>query len=240
MPYYVNVNNKPSLSVIIPIYNEERTVVKLLNSLSVITEYCNTEVIVIDDGSTDTTNKKLKENKKLYHKLISLKKNKGKGKAVIEGLKLATSDYIVFQDADLEYSPHDLIFFIDKIKSNDADLIMGSRFIGNQRSILHFWHMLGNKFITIIFNLLNNTTFSDIYCCYMLYKRKNLDFSKLRSFRWGQHAEILTYVVKKSKKIYEIGINYDARRYQDGKKIRYFDVFSVIYWIVITRIKTIF
>ena len=79
------MNNKPSLSVIIPIYNEERTVVKLLNSLSVIIEYCNMEVIVIDDGSTDTTNKKLKENKKLYHKLISLKKNKGKGKAVIEG-----------------------------------------------------------------------------------------------------------------------------------------------------------
>jgi len=234
------VNNKITLSVIIPVYNEENTIVQLLNNVSCLSSHCKIEIVVINDGSTDTTEIKLKENKNLYNKLINLKKNKGKGKAIIEGLKSATSDYIVFQDADLEYNPHDLIFFIDKIKINDADLIMGSRFIGNQRSVLHFWHMLGNKFITIIFNLLNNTTFSDIYCCYMLYKRKNLDISKLRSFRWGQHGEILSFVVKKSRKIYEIGINYDARKYQDGKKIRYFDVFSVIYWIVITRIKTFF
>ena len=212
------VNNKITLSVIIPVYNEENTIVQLLKNVSCLSSHCKIEIVVINDGSTDATEIKLKKNKNLYNKLINLKKNKGKGKAIIEGLKCASSDYIVFQDADLEYNPQDLIFFIDKIKINDADLIMGSRFIGNQRSVLHFWHMLGNKFITIIFNLLNNTTFSDIYCCYMFYKRKNLDVSELRSFRWGQHAEILSFVVKKSKKIYEIGINYDARKYQDGKK----------------------
>lgn len=234
------MNNKISLSVIIPVYNEEKTVLKLLNNLSVIVNYCKTEIIVINDGSTDSTKKILSENNTYYNKLINLEKNRGKGKAVIEGLKVASSDYIVFQDADLEYSPDDLILFVDKILTKEADLILGSRFIGNQRSVLHFWHMLGNKFITAIFNLLNNTTFSDIYCCYMLYKRDNLNVGKLKSFRWGQHAEILTYVVKKSKKIFEIGVNYDARRYKDGKKIRYFDVFDVIYWIISTRIKTIF
>lgn len=234
------MNNKITLSIIIPVYNEEKTVIKLLKNVSNISNYCETEIIVINDGSTDNTKGEILKNKKLYNKFIDLKKNKGKGKAVIEGLKSATYEYIVFQDADLEYNPNDLTLFVEKIQTNQADLILGSRFIGSQRSVLHFWHMLGNKFITILFNLLNNTTFSDIYCCYMLYKRNNLDIKRLKSFRWGQHAEILTYVVKKSKKIYEIGINYDARRYQDGKKIRYFDVFSVVYWIVLTRIKIIF
>ena len=234
------MNNKITLSIIIPVFNEERTVVQLLKNVSYISKYYQTEIIVINDGSNDNTKNEILKNKKYYNKFIDLKKNKGKGKAVIEGLKSATYEYVVFQDADLEYDPKDLISFLEKILNNQADLILGSRFIGGQRSVLHFWHMLGNKFITLLFNLLNNTTFSDIYCCYMLYKRDNLNIERLKSFRWGQQAEILTYVVQKSKKIYEIGISYDARRYQDGKKIRYFDVFSVIYWIVITRMKTFY
>ena len=234
------MNNKITLSIIIPVFNEERTVVQLLKNVSYISKYYQTEIIVINDGSNDNTKNEILKNKKYYNKFIDLKKNKGKGKAVIEGLKSATYEYVVFQDADLEYDPKDLISFLKKISNNQADLILGSRFIGGQRSVLHFWHMLGNKFITLLFNLLNNTTFSDIYCCYMLYKRNNLNIERLKSFRWGQQAEILTYVVQKSKKIYEIGISYDARRYQDGKKIRYFHVFSVIYWIVITRMKTFY
>ena len=234
------INMKISLSIIIPVYNEEKTILKILKKIDVLKKYSELEIIVINDGSTDKTLEILIENKNLYTKLIDIKNNTGKGKAVIEGLKKVKSDYVVIQDADLEYDPVDLILFIDKIKNFGADLILGSRFIGNQRSILHFWHMLGNKFITSLFNLINNTTFSDIYCCYMLFKKNNLNEEKLKSFRWGQHAEILTYVVRKSNRIYEIGINYDARKYKDGKKIRYFDVFSVIYWILITRIKTIF
>ena len=234
------MNNKITLSIIIPVFNEERTVVQLLKNVSYISKYYQTEIIVINDGSNDNTKNEILKNKKYYNKFIDLKKNKGKGKAVIEGLKSATYEYVVFQDADLEYDPKDLISFLKKISNNQADLILGSRFIGGQRSVLHFWHMLGNKFITLLFNLLNNTTFSDIYCCYMLYKRNNLNIERLKSFRWGQQAEILTYVVQKSKKIYEIGISYDARRYQDGKKIRYFHVFSVVYWIVITRMKTFY
>ena len=116
---------------------------------------------------------------------------------------------------------------------------MGSRFISEHRSVLYFWHMIGNKFVTFLFNILNNTTFTDIYCCYFLFKRKNLDISKLKSFGWGQQAEILSYLVKESKKIYEIGVSYSARNYDEGKKIRYFNVFEVIYWIFITKFKTI-
>ncbi len=229
-----------SLSIIVPVYNEEKTIIRILEKLKILKSVCDLEIIIVNDGSSDNTKKILEDNKNLYSQAVHIHKNLGKGKAVIEGLKKSSFNYIVFQDADLEYDPEDLKMFIAKINNSNADLIMGSRFIGNERSVLNFWHMVGNKLITLIFNLLNNTTFSDIYCCYLLYKRENLNVNKLKSFKWGQQAEILTHVVKNSKKIYEIGINYDARKYEDGKKIRYYHVFSVIYWIVVTRIKTIF
>lgn len=229
-----------SLSIIVPVYNEEKTIIRILEKLKILKSVCDLEIIIVNDGSSDNTKKILEDNKNLYSQTVHIDKNLGKGKAVIEGLKKSSFNYIVFQDADLEYDPEDLKMFIAKINNSNADLIMGSRFIGNERSVLNFWHMVGNKLITLIFNLLNNTTFSDIYCCYLLYKRENLNVNKLKSFKWGQQAEILTHVVKNSKKIYEIGINYDARKYEDGKKIRYYHVFSVIYWIVVTRIKTIF
>ena len=117
---------------------------------------------------------------------------------------------------------------------------MGSRFIGINRSVLNFWHMVGNKMITFLFNFLNNTTFSDIYCCYCLFERKNLQVEKLKSNGWGQQAEILTYLVKNSSKIYEVAVNYNGRTYSEGKKIRYIHAIDVIYWILITKLKVIF
>ena len=140
----------------------------------------------------------------------------------------------------MEYDPKDIILFLDKIKGFNYDLIMGSRFIGTQRSVLHFWHMVGNKFITLLFNFLNNTTFTDIYCCYCMFKKDLIDPNNLKAFGWGQQAEILTYVINKKSKLFEIAVNYNARNYEDGKKIRYYDVFSVIYWIVFTKIKKFF
>ena len=117
---------------------------------------------------------------------------------------------------------------------------MGSRFTASQRSVLHFWHMLGNRLITLLFNFLNNTTFSDIYCCYCMFKKDLIDVRRLKCNGWGQQAEILTYVVSKNTKIYEIGIDYHGRTYEEGKKIRYFDVFNVIFWIITTRIRKFF
>ena len=223
-----------------PVYNEENTILESLKKIKILEPNADLEIIVINDGSTDKTKTILEKNSNLYNTLINLKNNYGKGKAVIEGLKKSKSKYIVFQDADLEYDPKDLKKFIIKVENLNADLVMGSRFIGDERSVLHFWHMLGNRIITLIFNFLNNTTFSDIYCCYMLFKKSSLNVDKLKSFKWGQQAEILTYVVNKSKKIYEIGVSYNARNYKDGKKIRYYDVFNVIFQILLTRIKVIF
>ena len=233
-------SNIINLSIIIPIYNEEKTLLEVLNRINLLKEFCNLEIIVVNDGSTDKSNNIIKKNNKLYDKLIDLKKNCGKGKAVIEGIKNCSQEYILIQDADLEYDPKDILEFLEENKKNNYDLIMGSRFIGNKRTVLHFWHMVGNKFITFLFNFLNNTTFSDIYCCYCMFKKNLINIDNLKCKGWGQQAEILTYVVSKNSKIFEIGINYHGRTYTEGKKIRYYDVFSVIYWIVSTKIKKYF
>jgi len=227
------------ISVVIPIFNEENTIFFILKKLQILKLKHQLEIIIVNDGSTDNSEKIISENKALYNKVIHFKKNLGKGKAVIEGLKITNGEFVFIQDADLEYNPQDIIKFINKIENNNSDLIMGSRFISEQRTVLYFWHMIGNKFVTFLFNILNNTTFTDIYCCYFLFKRKNLNILKLKSYRWGQQAEMLTYLVNKSTKIYEIGVSYSGRNYDEGKKIRYFNVFEVMYWIFITKLKTI-
>lgn len=235
----MNLQNH-SLSIIVPVFNEEQTLLNILKKIEVIREVCDLEIIIVNDGSTDNTKKILNENINLYNKVIHLVKNSGKGKAVIEGIKKSSKDYVLIQDADLEYDPKDILVFLEENKKFNYDLIMGSRFIGTRRTVLHFWHMIGNRFITFIFNLINNTTFSDIYCCYCMFKRSLIKVDKLKCYNWGQQAEILTYLVQKNSKIYEIAVNYHGRTYQEGKKIKYYDVFSVIYWIFLTRIKKIF
>jgi len=134
----------------------------------------------------------------------------------------------------------DIKILLEENNKYNFDLIMGSRFIGSKRTVMNFWHMVGNKFITILFNFLNNTTFSDIYCCYCMFKKNSINIHNLKCNGWGQQAEILTYIVDKNSKIFEIGINYHGRTYKQGKKIRYYDVFNVIYWIIATSIKKVF
>ncbi len=229
-----------SLSIIIPVYNEEKTLLNVLNKVKELDTICELEVIIVNDGSSDGSKEIIDNNKSLFSKAIHLKKNSGKGKAVIEGIKNCKLDYILIQDADLEYDPNDIIVFLEENNKFNYDIIMGSRFIGTRRSVLHFWHMLGNKFITFLFNFLNNTTFTDIYCCYCMFKRNLIDVKNLKCNNWGQQAEILTYLVNKNSKIFEIGVNYHGRTYKEGKKIRYYDVFSVTYWIFATKIKKIF
>ena len=158
-----------TVSIIIPIFNEDITLLNILNKINLLKENIDLEIIVINDGSTDSSKEILDQNTQLYQKVLNLDRNQGKGKAIIEGLKIASSEFIFFQDADLEYDPNDIYKFINLVENFDGDFIMGSRFIGEKRSILNFWHMLGNKLITHLFNLINNSTFTDIYCCHCFF-----------------------------------------------------------------------
>jgi len=229
-----------SISIIIPVYNEEKTILEVLNKFKLIKDFANFEIIVINDGSTDDTKSIIDNNPSLYDISKHLIKNQGKGKAVIEGLKISTKKYVFFQDADLEYDPKDLKGFIKIANNYKADLIMGSRFPTRSGVVLPFLPVMGNKLVTFIFNFFNNTTFNDICCCYCLFESKNLPIQSLKSQGWGQHSEILTYLSNNSEKIIEMSVNYSGRKYSEGKKIRYYHIFEVIYWIISTRIKILF
>ena len=220
------------------VYNEEKTIIEILQNINRTKknnyEY---EIIVINDGSKDNTTKLLTQNSNLYEKLIELKKNNGKGFAVKEGLKIATGNYIIFQDADLEYDPNDINYFCDLYDKFDADLIIGSRMKYRDFTRSHnFFNLIGNKLITLIFNIINNTTFTDIYSCYVSYKRKYLDPERLKTNGFEQQAEILAILMKKCKKKYEIPINYSGRDISEGKKIKFYDIFSVVYQIIKGRV----
>jgi glycosyltransferase involved in cell wall biosynthesis len=228
-----------NISIIIPVYNEEITIIPLLKSVQEETHKIKTasfEIIVIDDCSQDSTQKLLTENKTLYDHLISLEENQGKGGAVLCGLKKAKGDYILFQDADLEYSPKDYKALIGPIVDFKVDVVMGSRFVAPQYTRVHyFWHKVGNKTLTLIFNILNNTTFTDIYSCYLIYRRNLFPLEKIKTKGWDQHGEILSRAVNNGRVFYEVPISYRGRSYNEGKKIRALHIFKIVYTLIKTR-----
>lgn len=221
------------ISIIIPVFNEEKTVIELLKKVNKQKsgDYF-LEIIVINDGSSDDSKKLLTNNKDLYSKFINLEKNLGKGGAVIEGLKVARGDFILFQDADLEYNPEDYKKIFRVIDEFNAEVVIGSRNLSPEYTrVYNYFHKLGNKFITGLFNLLFNTTFTDIYSCYLCIKRDLVNPEKLKSKGWEQHAEILATAIKNSSVYYEVPISYSGRSFEEGKKIRGRHVFAVIYMI---------
>ena len=225
-----------TVSVIIAAYNESATIIAVLERVRA-QKIDNFEVIVIDDGSRDDTRALVEGRPDLFTRFIKFDQNRGKGAAVIAGLREATGDYILFQDADLEYDPADYPVLLAPINRYDADIVMGSRFRtpGVARVSL-FWHLVGNKVVTLLFNALNNMTFTDIYSCYLLYRRALVDPLHLRSYGWDQHAEILSIAVRGAKNVYEVPINYRGRSYEEGKKIRGYHAVAVIKTIVMKRI----
>ena len=225
------------LSVIVPAYNEEKTIIQLLKKVrDVEINGVTKEIIVIDDCSVDNTLSLLEENKILYDFLIKLPKNSGKGEAVKNGLLKASGQYILFQDADLEYDPNDYEKLLEPVIRFDADLVIGSRLIASQLTrVYYFWHKVGNKFITFLFNIINNTTFTDIYSCYIVFKTNLINPEELSTSGWEQQAEILSKVVSKSRTFYEVPVNYYGRTYEEGKKIRPHNAISVLLTIIIKR-----
>ena len=233
------MKSSPDLNILIPVYNEEKTIIEVLVKLNKVCKPIkNKSIIVVDDGSTDNTHRLLEKNKKLYNKLVTSEVNKGKGNAIILGLNEVSGGYILIQDADLEYDPSEIPRLWEMVKSNDIDVLLTTRMSGSPLTRVHyFWHKLGNKSITLMFNLINNTTFTDIYSGYIIFKRKLINTEKLKFYGWGQQAEILTYLKKKSKKIYEAPISYKGRTYEEGKKINIYAMAPVIFAIIWTKLR---
>ena len=220
--------------IIIPVYNEEKTVVEVLkkirNNSSNLFKY---EIIVIDDGSTDQSRKLVENNKHLFDKLLVNETNKGKGFSIKKGIQNTSGTHIIFQDADLEYDPIDFKKFEKIFIDFDADGIIGSRFVYSDYTRSHnILNKIGNTFLTFIFNLLYNTTFTDIYSCYFAFKKDLLNTNELRTDGFEQHAEILCKVIKKGNKFYEVPISYNGRNSSEGKKIKAYHFFLVLFELI--------
>ena len=222
------------LSIIVPVYNEEKTVIDVLNKIkSNSSNLFKYEIIVIDDGSTDQSRKLLEDNKHLYDKLLVNESNKGKGFSVKKGLLNISGTHIIFQDADLEYDPVDFKKFEKIFSDFDADGIIGSRFIYSNYTRSHnILNKIANTFLTFTFNLLYNSTFTDIYSCYFAFKKDLLNVHELRTEGFEQHAEILCKVIKKGNKFYEVPISYNGRNASEGKKIKPHHFFLVLFEII--------
>ena len=224
--------------MVIPAYNEETTIIGLLEEVRrQKIAGVEVEIVVIDDCSTDKTAALVEGRPELYDHFISLPENRGKGGAVKAGLRKANGDYVLFQDADTEYDPGEYEKLMVPVLRYEADVVMGSRFIAPVYTRVHyFWHKVGNRTLTFLFNVINNTTYTDIYSCYLLYRRVLLDPDELRSVGWEQHAEILSMVSKRAQVIYEVPISYHGRTYAEGKKIRAHHTFSILWMIIRKRL----
>lgn len=230
-----------SATVLVPAYNEERTIIELLERVRAQSvEGVQIEVVVVDDASRDATVARLESRPDLYDHLIKREKNGGKGAAVRDGLRRATGQYVLFQDADLEYDPSDYARLFGPVLSHDADVVLGSRLVASPITRVHyFWHKVGNSFLTLLFNIMHNTTFTDIYTCYVLFRKDLIEADELGTSGWEQHAEILSRLARSARAIYEVPISYFGRTYAEGKKIRAVHAIAVARTIIFERLKPV-
>jgi len=209
------------LSIIIPTFNEAVTLSQIIQRVKNQSfKNISKEIIVIDDGSTDATKKILSRQTGI--KKITLFKNQGKGAAIRAGIKQAVGDYVLIQDADLEYDPTDIQSLLDPVLNKKAEVIYGSRFLGPHKNML-FWHLKGNQFLSLVTNFLYNTTLSDMEVGYKLIPKKLLDSITLKENRFGFEPEITAKILKQGIRIYEVPISYSGREFSEGKKITWVD-----------------
>lgn len=223
------------ISIIVPVFNEEKTLDLLLKKVSTVRLLgLKKEILVVNDGSTDRTAEVLKKIRIPGMRVFHHDKNRGKGAALRTAFPLTTGDLVVIQDADLEYDPADYEKLILPILQGDADVVYGSRFMGVHRAFL-FLHYVGNKFLTLMTNLLYNTTLTDMETCYKVFKGDVIRSIPLRSNRFEIEPEMSAKVLKRGYKLYEVPISFRGRGFEEGKKITWRDGFSALWTLFIYR-----
>jgi glycosyltransferase involved in cell wall biosynthesis len=221
------------VSVVIPVYNERGTIEQIVKAVRG-AEIGEIEIIVVDDASTDGTQDVLKEQiSALADKIICQPHNQGKGAALRAGFAAATGDIVLVQDADLEYNPADYPTLLEPILTGKADAVFGSRFMsGRPHRVLYFWHMVGNRFLTLLSNMFTNLNLTDLETCYKAFRADVIKKLELCEDRFGFEPEVTAKLAKARCRIYEVGISYNGRTYSEGKKVNWKDGFHAIYAIV--------
>jgi len=221
------------LSVVVPVFNERNTLVELLRRVRSVDlpDDIEREIVVVDDGSSDGTRDVLNQLSDSTVRVVLHDANRGKGAALRTGFAHATGDYVLVQDADLEYDPHDWPRLLDPVLRGKARVVYGSRFTGERRNML-LLHWIGNRFLSLVTNVLYNTTLSDMETCYKLLDRRLLDELTLRSKRFEIEPELTAKLLKRGVRIYEVPISYAGREYEEGKKITWRDGFIALWTLV--------
>src|SRR5438477_1360394 len=221
------------ISVVIPCYNERDTIAEIVSAVRT-APLRDIEIIVVDDGSTDGSRTILKRNiEPIADRVIYHGVNRGKGAALRSGFAAATGDIILVQDADLEYSPQDYPLLLEPLLSGKADAVLGSRFMGGRpHRVLFFWHMVGNKFLTLLSNMFTNINLTDVETGYKAFKAPLIKSIQLEEDRFGVEPEIIAKLARMGCRIYEVGISYSGRTYTEGKKINWKDGLRAIYAIL--------